>query len=266
MSEEYIIAAKNNDRTAVRFFFASAIVIIFGIYVFFEYHIDFDILTEFVSEVDFFTEVRMFLSDPGIFYERLISNKTFLEIFKDSRYHLTMYLVFSLCLGEYLTDFFIYISKFKKACAINSRLLRVVVIVVDYIDGFFIGFIANYLFLFLFEKVAVIPKTAYRIWMTLLSGITGSVPIPKWLDSPIVILLLIALVIISVLVAIGLWFVVVFKIMPQLIKYLIILLIMMFVDVSSWPVIVPILITVTLRIIFAVIGRNSDDTAVSIPI
>ena len=48
MSEEYIIAAKNNDRTAVRFFFASAIVIIFGIYVFFEYHIDFDILSEFV--------------------------------------------------------------------------------------------------------------------------------------------------------------------------------------------------------------------------
>ena len=96
--------------------------------------------------------------------------------------------------------------------------------------------------------------------MTLLRGITGSVPIPKWLDSPIVILLLIALVIISVLVAIGLWSVVAFKIMPQLIKYLIIMLIMMFVDVSSWPVFVPILITVTLRIIFAFISRNSDAT------
>ena len=78
----------------------------------------------------------MFLSDPGIFYERLISNKTFLEIFKESRDHLTVYLIFSLCLGEYLTDFFIYISKFKKAYAVESRLLRFVIVLVNYIDGF----------------------------------------------------------------------------------------------------------------------------------
>lgn len=261
MSEEHVVGAKNNDKiAAIRFFCASAIVIIFGIYVFFEYRIDFDILTQLVSEVDFFTEVRMFLSDPGVFYKMLISNKTFLEIFKDPRDYLTMYLVFLLCLGEYLTDFFIYISKFKKAYAIKSRLLRFVIIVFNCIDVFFIGFIANYLFLFLFEKVPVIPKTVYWIWMALLSGITGSVPIPKWLGSPIDILLLIALVIISVLVAIVLWFVVVFKIMPQLIKYLIILSIMMFMDVSSWPIFVPILITVALRGIFAVIGRSSDDT------
>ena len=34
MGEDYVIGAKNNDKTAVRFFFASAIVIIFGIYIF----------------------------------------------------------------------------------------------------------------------------------------------------------------------------------------------------------------------------------------
>ena len=251
---------KINAEPVIRFLVMSFVVIAFGRYIFQKYHIDFNLLTELTSEIDYISEVTLFVSDPGIFYERLVSNETFRGIFKEPREHLVIYLVFTLCIAEYLTSFFSKISKYKEACAEKSYLLRGCLIILNFIDGFFLSFIANYLFLFLFEKVPEISKIAYQIWMLLLKGITMQVPLPGWMySSYFAIFVLLAIIAISCIAAIGLWFFVVFKILPTLLRYAIVALIVMFVDISSWPIYLPILITVSLRILFGFVKKTMED-------
>lgn len=251
---------KINADPVIRFGIMSLVVIAFGIYIFQKYHIDFDLLSEVISEINYVKEVTLFVSDPGIFYERLVSNGTFREIFKEPREYLVIYLVFTVCIAEYLTRFFSKISRYKEACSEKSYLLRGCIIIISFIDGFFLSFIANYLFLFLFEKVPEVPIMANQIWLLLLKGITMQIPLPDWIySSYFVIFVLFAIIIISCAAAVGLWVLVIYIIIPTLLKYAIVAFIVMCVDISSWPKYLPILITVSLRILFGLVKKTTED-------
>lgn len=240
---------KITDNSMIRFSTISAMIIIWGVYIFWEYHIDFDLFSELMSNIDSFTQMRIFLSDPGIFYERLVTNKTFLEIFKEPELYMTIYLVLSLCAADYFTGFVNYISQYRKVEP-KTSLIKIYILALNYINAFFIGFITNYLLVFLFEKISIIPKIFSQMWNALVMGSIGYMPFVEGKPAIIQIIAWISTVITLFGVMAGIWCLIMKKIGVRLFKYLIILIIMVLVDTSSWPIYVPILITATLRIAF----------------